>query len=390
MKVAIVAPESHPRLWGAFAGGITQYVAGMAEGYTRLGHEVHVFARSPEAGTAALGDATVHYTRPAAAAGALRLANPLVDELRTWSALRRAARRTPFDVIEVIDWDAPALLSVHLSRRSRVMVKLHGPRDFIAVLNQRPVRRLERFAAWRERHLARRADLLCSADSTLAEEMARIWGLSGPPPTIPDPVLPPRLPAAPADRGDGAFRIIAVGRLERRKDQLTLVRALAELGPEGAWSATFVGPDTPTAPGGGSYRAAMLAEMPAWLGERVEFVDFASREELWALYAQSDVAVVCTVDGNYGYSTLDPLTAGLAVITTTPEGAPESPYVRHGETALVYPSGRHAELARHLERLAGDRALGRALGARGREHVLAALSAETIAASVLGRLALAA
>jgi glycosyltransferase involved in cell wall biosynthesis len=97
--------------------------------------------------------------------------------------------------------------------------------------------------------------------------------------------------------------------------------------------------------------------------------------------------VVCTVDGNYGYSTLDPMTAGLAVVTTTPEASAESPYVRHGETALVYPSGQHAELARHLRLLAGDPALARALGARGREHVLTALSAETIAASVLTQLA---
>jgi glycosyltransferase involved in cell wall biosynthesis len=372
---------------GKLAGGIIQYAAAMAEGYTSLGHDVHVFARGPESGTDALGEATVHYTKAAEAAGLRRVTAILVDELRTLRAFRQVAARARFDVIEVIDWNTPALLSAMAARRAKVIVKLHGPRDYFADMPDYPVRRLEHVGAWRERRLATGADLLCSADAKLARDMTRIWGLPTVPPTIPDPVRPPETSPPRATAGsERAFRIIAVGRLEPRKDPLTLIRALRELGSVLPWTATIVGPDTPT-PGGGSYKAAMLEELDDAISERVSFIDHASREELWELYARSDVAVVCSVDGNFGYTTMDPMTVGLPVITTSPDGKLDSPYVRDGKTALVYRTGNYPELARHLARLATDRRFAARLGHAGGEHVLAHLSSPKIAGRLLDALA---
>jgi glycosyltransferase involved in cell wall biosynthesis len=387
MRIAIFGPGSYPRVMGNLAGGIIQYVAAMAEGYTSLGHDVHVFARGPESGTDALGEATVHYTKAAEATGLRRVAAIPVDELRTVRAFRRLAARARFDVIEVIDWNTPALLSAMTARRTKMIVKLHGPRDYFADMLDFRQRRLERVAAWRERRLAKGADLLCSADAKLALEMTRVWRLSTVPPTIPDPVHPPETPPprAPADSGE-AFRIIAVGRLEPRKDPLTFIRALSELGSVLPWTATIVGPDTPT-PEGGSYKTAMLSELDDGISERVSFIDHASRQELWQLYARSDVAVVCSLDGNFGYTTMDPMTVGLAVITTSPDGKFHSPYVRDGKTALVYRSGNYRELARHLARLAADRTFAAHLGHAGREHVLTHLTSPKIAGRVLDALA---
>src|ERR1700730_7108525 len=128
MRIAILAPESFPNLWGGSApGGITHYVAGMAEGYAALGHDVHVFARGARSGSARWASATVNYVQAANYSGPLRVLNPVVDELRLWRAFAGASHPSAFDLIEVIDWNVAAVLSIALVRHGPVLVKLHGP-----------------------------------------------------------------------------------------------------------------------------------------------------------------------------------------------------------------------------------------------------------------------
>src|SRR5437660_8622549 len=112
LRVAILAPESLPRTWGAFSGGITQYVSAMARGYADLGHEVDVFARGHSAEELATNGAALHFTAMAGDRGSARVVAPLVDEVRTQRAFSRASRSGRFDAVEVIDWSVPALLAL--------------------------------------------------------------------------------------------------------------------------------------------------------------------------------------------------------------------------------------------------------------------------------------
>jgi glycosyltransferase involved in cell wall biosynthesis len=384
-RIAILAPESFPRTWGAFAGGITQYAAAMTQGYARLGHDVHVFAGAPEAGTESWGGATVHFTGPTPLPAGRRAQSLTTDELRMYLSYRAEARNGAFDLLEVVDWNTPAMLVMHAAHGGRSVLKLHGPTDFIAKINDVPLRGLSRVIARRERHLARQVSLLCSADPTLARSMAEIWRLPAAPVTIPDPVLPPVTNDATRRERPSGLRIISVGRLEHRKDQLTLVRALNRVAGElGEWDATLVGPDTQTGPGGSSYLAAVQAEASPEVKQRLRYHGVATKDELWGMYREADVAVVCTVDGAYGYSTLDAMVAGLPVVTTTPATAEaKSPYVLDGTTALTYPAQEPHALATALRRVASDRALGPRLSEAARRHVLDELAPEQIARRVI-------
>jgi len=387
MKIAILAPESPPRLFGPIPGGLTQYVTAMADGYAALGHDVHVFARATEPGSVQRGFTSVHYVKTSARTRVLRPFELLMDELRLWRAFARASRSGSFDLVEVTDWGVAPVLSLLFVRHGPVLVKLHGPSDFIARLNGRKLRRIGRFMAWRERWIARHADVLLSADPALAYEIVQLWNLASVPDTIPDPVHLADAGILKPRQNRKVFEILAVGKLERRKDQATLIRALSRLEVvEPPWRATIVGPDTQTGPQGGSYKSFLLDLVPAGVRSQLRWIDQVPREELWKLYARSDAVVVCTVDGAYGYTTLDAMSAGVAVVTTTADVKTESPYVRHGETAWVYAAGDDVALAEALRSLRRDPDMRARLGISARNYVDQALSPQGIAQKVLTRI----
>jgi glycosyltransferase involved in cell wall biosynthesis len=319
----------------------------------------------------------------------LRPLNLLVDEVRLWRAFENASRTSPFDLVEVIDWNVAATLSVARVRHGALLVKIHGPSEYIARLNGKKLRALGRFLAWRERWIARKSDLLLCADPFLAREIAKIWKLPRPPDTIPDPVHVPDLDSSFRLTDGTGLRILAVGRLERRKDQASLLRALGRLAElDTSWSATLVGPDTQTGPGEGSYKSFLLQMVSEGVREKLTWIDHVPHEQLWTLYLRSDIVVVCQVDGGYNYATLEPMSVGCPVITTDAGAGAASPYVRHAETAWVYRAGDDAGLAEALRALSNQPDLRARLGAAARIYINQELSPEHIAEQVLSRIGL--
>ena len=91
--------------------------------------------------------------------------------------------------------------------------------------------------------------------------------------------------------------------------------------------------------------------------------------ELPALFAQSTVFALPTLEEPFGLAFLDAMACGLPCVGTRVEAVPE--IVREGETGLLVPPGDAVALAAALERLLGDPAHARAMGARGRARIFA-------------------
>ena len=91
--------------------------------------------------------------------------------------------------------------------------------------------------------------------------------------------------------------------------------------------------------------------------------------ELPALFSQSTVFALPTLREPFGIAFLDAMACGLPCVGTRIEAIPE--IVREGETGLLVPPGDPVQLALAIERLLGDPALARAMGARGRARVFA-------------------
>jgi glycosyltransferase involved in cell wall biosynthesis len=162
--------------------------------------------------------------------------------------------------------------------------------------------------------------------------------------------------AAPRARHDRATpRLVTVGRLKRPKDFLTLVRALAALGPGSFEEALIVGE--------GPDRDAIQREI-ARLGleDRVQLT--GERSDVPELLAAADVFVLSSTSEGLPLSVMEAMAAGLPVVASAVGGVAE--LVVDGETGLLVPAGDPTELTSALERVLLDRQLRRRLGAAGR------------------------
>lgn len=160
--------------------------------------------------------------------------------------------------------------------------------------------------------------------------------------------------AAPRARHDGdPPRIVTVGRLAAPKDALTLVRALAALGPM-PFSALLVGD--------GPDRPEVEAEVRSLaLEDRVELA--GSRADVPALLAAADVFVLSSRSEGAPFSILEAMAAGLPVVASDVGGVGE--LVADGETGLLVASADSARLAEALRSLLADPGLRKRLGAAG-------------------------
>jgi glycosyltransferase involved in cell wall biosynthesis len=158
-------------------------------------------------------------------------------------------------------------------------------------------------------------------------------------------------------RGDGAKpMILAVGRLQRPKDPLTLARALGRL--RTSFSAVIVGE--------GPDRRRLETEIRR-LGMEQAIVLAGDRGDVADLLARADVFVLSSTSEGLPLSVLEAMAAALPVVASSVGGVPEA--VKDGDTGLLVPPRDPVRLAAALERLLTDPALRRRLGSNGRERV---------------------
>lgn len=130
--------------------------------------------------------------------------------------------------------------------------------------------------------------------------------------------------------------------------------------------------------GDGDLRAAFEAEAAALgVGGRVRFVGRVANGELPPYYAAADVAVLPTAPPeSFGMVLIEAMACGRPVIASNLPGV--RTVVRDGVDGLLVAPGDQADLAAKLEALLGDRAAGRAMGARGRARVEATYAWDAI------------
>lgn len=147
---------------------------------------------------------------------------------------------------------------------------------------------------------------------------------------------------------EGLPIVISVGRLKYPKDTRTLLEAAARV--PGDWRLQVVGD--------GPERAALeplASEKLALLGERNDVPELLAAASVFVLSSRSEGLPI---------SVLEAMAAGLPVIASDVGGLREQ--VEDGVTGLLVPAGDVGALAAALERLVGDAALRRTMGAAGR------------------------
>jgi len=123
---------------------------------------------------------------------------------------------------------------------------------------------------------------------------------------------------------------------------------------------------------GGGSEAVMLQTLAAELGvrEHARFVGRMPNHGLPALLRSTDVYVSTSLsDAGIAASTAEAMACGIPVVVT--DSGENHKWIADGESGALFPVRDPEALARQVNRLLADRALGRSYGAAGRQVILA-------------------
>lgn len=181
-----------------------------------------------------------------------------------------------------------------------------------------------------------------------------------------------RMPTGSADHSEA--RAICVGRLNEWKGHLVLVDATDELIRRGCRVPVTVVGDA--FQGGELYRERLERRI-ADLGLQDTVLLAGETEDVDRYLASHSIFVSPTIRAEpFGIALLEAMSAGLACIATD-AGGPRD-LIDSGRNGLLVPLGDSAALADAIERLAGDEALRRQLGAAAAQDVRDRFSADLV------------
>ena len=285
---------------------------------------------------------------------------PLFYVLGGLWAMWRLCRRNRYDIVHV-HWPVPNALFGSVARRgcgARLVTSWYGVELRWVKGGLSPLRR---FAVW----ALRTSDQVVAISSYTAREIAELS-------PVPVRVIPYTLGFGDADERSVAapardhLEVLFVGRLVERKGVRYLIDAVRTLAPRRAVHLTIIGD--------GPERPALASQVQAaGLDGAVDLRGRVSDAELRQAYAAASVFVLpAIVDSRgdtegLGVVLLEAMSYGVPVVGSRLGGITD--IVVDGESGLLVEPSDPAALAGALERLAGDPALARRLGAAGRQRV---------------------
>lgn len=369
MRVLMLSWEYPP----VVVGGLGRHVHALAEALAAGGHDVTVVSRHAE--NAAMDE--VHNGVRVIRAPEDPPLFPFETELLAWTmafnhALTRAALRVAEEVapqvVHAHDWlvahaaatlkhhlGAPLVTTVHATEAGRHQGWLPGP-----------INRAIHSVEWWLTYEARR---VISCSSYMRWEVTRLFDL---PPdkvdVIPNgvaldrwPSEPRRVAAARAQVAGSGPLVLYAGRLVYEKGVHDLLRAMPKLRRRHPGIRLVIA-------GTGPHDSALrdLARSLR-LGRSVRFAGFVGEEDLAALAAAADCAVVPSIYEPFGLVALEAAAAGTPLVVADVGGLRE--FVEHGITGLRFTPGDHAGLADTVSALLCDEVLARRMARAARTVV---------------------
>ncbi|MDA8698011.1 glycosyltransferase family 4 protein [Rhodopirellula sp.] len=165
---------------------------------------------------------------------------------------------------------------------------------------------------------------------------------------------------------DGTLKLLTVGRLQRRKGQDTVIKALPEL--------TKIFPDVSYTIAGGGEDLGRLQNLAEQLGveNRVNFLGSFEDSELPSIYGAHDVFILANRDEGhdvegFGIVLVEAQAAGLPIIAGNSGGTSDT--FSDGETGFLIDAETCEPLVKALTTQLNTVKKRLAIGSRGREHV---------------------
>ena len=360
MRVAFLSPQ-----WpGLRMGGIGSYVSHAAAALAASGHDPHVFTLGDGGPVDVPPGVTLHQTPDLAArvhsgttsaelAAAVHVGGPAVYRLSiarllTAALLREHARR-PFDVAEAADVDAVGLpLLLDPGRPVPVVVHLHTCSAIANRINGVPPGDGQGLVEAMESAQVHLADAVCAPTRAVVRSTREVMPVGAEPTLVPHAFAGPAGPFRPPP-ADGP--VVFVGRLEWRKGCGVLAAALNQvLARHPTVRFEFVGPDTDSAPGGGSVHQHVASALSPAVADRVAFAGERSPADVAAHLANCRFVVLPSLSENFSLALCEAMAAGRTAVVAEGTGSAEV----LGSAGVTVPAGSADRLAAAMDRLLAD------------------------------------
>jgi glycosyltransferase involved in cell wall biosynthesis len=403
LHICILTQEYPP----AAVNGIARVLHALAEGLAAEGHVVRVLTDGTDHPRVDLENGVwVH--RVPAAEHPLPPGSTVPQHIWNRSAsllaeVDRMAEIRPIDVIQAPNWDSEGIAAI-VDGRYPVVLGLYTPLRTVIEADPAMQRLVDAgdpllpALVDAERSTYEEAAGFLACGPAIVEEIESGYGvafdrarLGFVPHGLPDlaeiadrgPDGGARHGGASGDAGDGAVRILFVGRLEGRKGIDTLLEAVPQLVALGDDVVlTVVGDDSLPGPDadGLTYRQGFERRHPE-LADRVRFLGRVGDDELVRQYATTDVFVAPSRFESFGLMLLEAMMFAKPVVCADVGGMRD--IVEDGVTGIRVPPDDVAGLVDALHRLAGSSELRAQLGKAGRERYVGAYSVRSMVAGVV-------
>ncbi len=382
LGIVLISEEFPPEM----IGGIATYTLDVARGLANLGHRVHVISRTWDTKESfeEIDGVQVHRTfipDPSWRWGTRYVSGNFhgLRELLFWNrrvrcTLDRILGAESIDVIECPEYHAQGLESALCHPGVPVIVRLHIPAFVCRRLNGVGIGASPldtRLCEMAEYQMSRRAALITSPSRIMADDVAGPWKIERSSiRVIPNPA-DERLFASADHIEPEPDTVVFAGRIERRKGVETLAAAIPLIRrqrPNARFR--FYGADHPSGPAGMSmvqYLRGMLnaAGVPE---SAVVFYGPQHRHLLPPIYRGAWVCAVPSLYESFGYTCLEAMAAGSAVVASNAGSIPE--LLTHGHDGLLVPPSNARALADGIVRLLSEPSLRHQLAAEARRTVM--------------------
>jgi glycogen(starch) synthase len=363
-------------------GGIASLTHLMARGLFELGHTVHVITRGDREQVSFYDGAYVHkIPNRQERYKQYRQYNDLFSTLNYSHAVYDKVKELELnDGIQIVDspiWQYEGLVTL-MSGILPVVVRLVTGLRQITKIHKHQVEEFNLIGDLEQTLITRASHLMPNTQATFnaMQKFYDFGSIDGRCTVVPYGIVPvPDDQARPfdLDRQGDTFKVLYVGRMEKRKGILDLFAAIpAILDRVPGAQFTIAGSDNSMSDGfklktGMDYPTYFASRYPGCCSQ-VRFTGSVSDEEKEALYQSCDLFVAPSLYESFGLVYLEAMNYAKAVIGCRAGGIPE--VVDHGVTGYLVEPEAPQELSETIVSLLGSPARLRDLGLAGREQVL--------------------
>jgi glycosyltransferase involved in cell wall biosynthesis len=360
LHICMISEEEIVGQQAMIPGGIGQYILRYSKMLAGLGHEVTLLCKSGSPFECSEDGIHLIGLPPK---GKL----PWDVSVYFWLLARR------FDIVEFPEWGGLGAWTAMLlpSWAGHVITRGHGHQLLVQRVHGQPERKgRQHIKEWLQVYFSRG---VLANSNFLRREFMKDFGIDSKRVDVCHIGIDPHAigNTQPVEHTYKGPTLLYVGGMDRRKGPEDLLRIVSEVNKQPQApriQLILIGQDTPTGPGGSSYRQHCI-DMAHRLGitDQVEFVPAIPRHQLHRYYKRASVFVSASRAESLGIPFLEAMSMGLPVVTWRTGAAPE--LIEHGRDGLLFELGDVDSFASGLIRLLHDRNDWRRMSANAVDNV---------------------